>query len=85
MQYFEKALLFAFGKRLHALFTILLIHRKITDANAIWNIFATDFCNNLSYQLKNQPNIPENMTNPYYNYNLYLFGKLLKESRKILD
>lgn len=51
MQFFEKASLFAFKKSLHALFTTLLIHGGITDINAIWDKFATHFCNNLLYQL----------------------------------
>ena len=85
MQYFEKTLIFAFRKSLRALFTILVIHGEITDAIAIWDLFAIYFCDNLPYQLQNLPNIPEHLTNLHHNYNLYLFSKLLKEPGKTLD
>ena len=85
MQCFEKASLFASRKSLRALFATLLIHGEITDAGAIWNTFATYFCYDLPHQLQNWPNIPEDLTNPHYDYGLYLLGELLKESGKTLD
>lgn len=51
MEYFKKTSLFLFGKKLHTLFAILLIHEGITNAVAIWNKFVIYFCDDLSHQL----------------------------------
>ena len=51
MQYFVEASLFASGKSLHTLFATSLIYGEITDAAAIWDRFATHFCDNLPHQL----------------------------------
>ena len=82
MQCFEEVLLFASEKSLRALFATSLIHGGITNANAIWDKFATQFCNDLFYQLQNWLNIPKNLTNLHHDYGLYLLGELLKELGK---
>lgn len=84
MQCFKKTLLFAFGKSLRALFVTLLINREITNVETICDIFATYFCDNLPYQLKNWPNIPKDLTSPYHDYGLYLPGKPFKKLGKTL-
>lgn len=63
----------------------MLVYRGITDAIIIRDKFANHFYDNLSYQLQNWPNISENLTNPHHDYDLYLFSKLLKKLRKILE
>ena len=85
LECFEKASLFASEKSLHALFATSLIHKEITDVVAIWDKLATQFCGNLSYQLQNWPDIPEELINPHHDYGLYLFDELLKESGKTLE
>ena len=82
---FEKASLFASGKSLRALFATSLVHGGITDAIAIWDKFANHFCDDLPHQLQDWPNIPEDLTNPHYDYGLYLLSELLKESGKTLE
>ena len=85
LECFGEASLFASGKSLHVLFATSLIHGGLTDAIAIWDKFATHFCDDLPYQLQNWPNIPEELTNPHHDYGLYLLGELLKESGKSLE
>ena len=85
MQYFEEASLFASGKSLRALFATLLIYGEIIDVAAIGDTFVTHFCDDLPHQLWNWPNILKHLTNPHYDYGLYLFHQLLKESGKTLD
>ena len=82
---FEEASLFAFEKSLYALFATSLVYRGITDTIAISDKFANHFCDDLSHQLQDWPNIPEDLTNPHYDYGLYLLSKLLKKSRKTLE
>lgn len=79
---FKKALLFVSKISLRILFAISLVHREITDTIAIWDKFANYFCDDLPYQLHDWPNKPEDLTNPHYDYSLYLFFELLKESGK---
>lgn len=82
MQYFGKALLFTSGKSLHTLFAASLIYEEIIHINAILDIFATPFCDNIPYQFQNWLNILINLINMHDDYGLYLLGELLKESKK---
>ena len=70
---------------MRALFATSFIHGEITDAGAIWDKFATNFCDDLPHQLQNWLNIPEHLTNPHHDYGLYLLNELLKESGKNLE
>lgn len=63
----------------------MLIYGGIANEESIYDKFITYFCDNLSHQLENWPNIFEKLSNPHYDYNLYLYGKLLKELEKTLE
>ena len=62
-----------------------MVHGEITDKIRIWDKFANHFCDDLSHQFQDWPNIPQDLTNLYYYYGLYLLSKLLKKSGKMLE
>ena len=81
---FEEAVQFSSGTSLRLLFTMALVHGDITDPIALWHQFRVHICDDLSYRLQTLSGPVPAISDPQYDYGLFLLQQNLEEFEKTL-
>lgn len=84
-RYFDEAILFTTGRGLQTLFLTGLRQRLFADPLEIWDRYRSSFCDDLYHRLTNTPSLfPLPLSNPHYDYSLWLIGQGLTDLQRSL-
>ena len=71
---------------LQSIFMSVLQYGNIIKSTQLWNQFASDICSDLPHQIEQQMNnVPVNLKNAHWNFNLHLITQNLARYKQILN
>lgn len=62
-----------------------MVHGHVSDPTALWEQFSNNICDDLPHRLQSMNGVPNDLTDPYLDYGLYLLDEVLAVMGKSLQ